>query len=118
MRKIFNDEFNVTLENFTDGNDQLSYFVKTLNIAKESFIPRRKCFINSRNHIKLDKTAKSKIRKKKQILWKQYLKTKDTKTYTEFRRTSNQLRHLTRNSNKKRKNISDPKLTQKVFRNM
>ena len=64
MRKIFNDEFNVTLENFTNGNDQLSYFVKTLNIAKESFIPRRKCFINSRNHIKLDKTAKSKIRKK------------------------------------------------------
>ena len=55
---------NVTLKNLTDGNDQLSYFVKTLNIAKESFIPRRKCFINSRNHIKLDKTAKSKLRKK------------------------------------------------------
>ena len=71
MRKIFNDEFNVTLENFTNGNDQLSYFVKTLNIAKESFIPRKKCFINPRNHIKLDKTAKSKLRKK-QRLWKQY----------------------------------------------
>ena len=71
MRKIFNDEFNVTLKKFTDVNDQLSYFVKTLNIAKESFIPRKKCFINPRNHIKLDKTAKSKLRKK-QRLWKQY----------------------------------------------
>ena len=44
MRKIFNDEFNVTLKNFIDVNDQLTYFVKTLNIAKESFIPRKKCF--------------------------------------------------------------------------
>ena len=107
MRKIFNDEFNVTLKKFTDVNDQLSYFVKTLNIAKESFIPRKKCFINPRNHIKLDKTAKSKLRKK-QRLWKQYLKTKDTKTYTDFSRTSNQLRHLTRKSLKeKERNISD-----------
>ena len=72
MRKIFNDEFNVTLRDFTDVNDKLSYFVKTLNIAKISFIPRKKCFISSRNHIKLDKTAKSKF-KKKQRLWKQYL---------------------------------------------
>ena len=40
MRKIFSDEFNVTPKNFTDVNDQLTYFVKTLNIAKESFIPR------------------------------------------------------------------------------
>ena len=107
MRKIFNDEFNVLLKNFTDVNDQLSYFVKTLNIAKESFIPRKKCFNNPRNHIKLDKTAKSKLRKK-QRLWKQYLKTKDTKTYTDFSRTSNQLRHLTRKSAKeKERNISD-----------
>ena len=44
MRKIFNDEYNVTLKNFVDVNDQLTYFVKTLNIAKESFIPRKKCF--------------------------------------------------------------------------
>ena len=71
MRKIFNDEFNVTLENFTDVNEQLTYFVKTLNIAKESFISRKKCLNNPRNHIKLDKTAKSKLRKK-QRLWKQY----------------------------------------------
>ena len=41
MRKIFNDEFNVTLKNFTDVNDQLTYFVKTLNIANESFIPSK-----------------------------------------------------------------------------
>ena len=69
---------------FTDVNDQLSYFVKTLNMTKESFIPRKKCFINSRNRIKLDKTAQSKLRKK-QRLWKQYLKTMDTKTYTDFK---------------------------------
>ena len=53
---------------FTDVNDQLSYFVKTLNITKESFIPRKKCFINSRNHIKLDKTAQSKLRKNQKIM--------------------------------------------------
>ena len=35
----------VTFKNFTDVNDQLSYFVKTLNIAKELFIPRKKCFL-------------------------------------------------------------------------
>ena len=69
--------------------------------------PQRKCFNNPRNHIKLDKTAKSKLRKK-QRLWKQYLKTKDTKTYTDFSRTSNQLRQLTRKSPKeKERNISD-----------
>ena len=63
--------------------------------------------MNSRNHIKLDRTAESKLRKK-QRLWKQYLKTKDNKTYTDFRRTSNQLRHLTRKSVKeKERNISD-----------
>ena len=64
MRKVLNDEFSVTLTNFTDLNDQFSYFVKTLNIPKGLFIPRKKCFIYSRNHIKLDKTAKSKLRKK------------------------------------------------------
>ena len=68
MRKIFNDEFNITLKSFTDVNNQLTYFVKTLNIAKESFIPRKKCFNNHRNHIKLDKTAKSKLRKKTKIM--------------------------------------------------
>ena len=101
MRKIFNDEFNVLLKNFTDVNDQLSYFVKTINIAKEPFIPRKKCFINLRNHIKLDTTAKSKLRKK-QRLWKQYLKAKDPKTYTHLRRTSSQLRHLTKKSVKEK----------------
>ena len=64
MRKIFNNEFNVTVKNFTNVNDQLSYVVKTLNIAEESFIPRKKCFINYRNHIKSDKTAESKLRKR------------------------------------------------------
>ena len=64
MRKILNDEFSVTLTNFTDLNDQFSYFVKTLSIPKGLFIPRKKCFIYPRNHIKLDKTAKSKLRKK------------------------------------------------------
>ena len=32
-------------KNFTDVNDQLTYFVKTLNIAKESFIPRKNVLI-------------------------------------------------------------------------
>ena len=41
MRKIFNDEFNVTLKKITDVNAQLTYFVKTLNIANESFIPSK-----------------------------------------------------------------------------
>ena len=47
MRKIFNGEFNVTLKkkNFTDVMDQLTYFVKTVNIAKESFIPRKNVLI-------------------------------------------------------------------------
>ena len=109
MRKIFSDEFNVTLKwpKWPDINDQITYFVKTFNIAEESFFPRKQCFNSTRNHIKLDKTAKSKLRKK-QRLWKQYLKRKDTKTYTDFSRTSNQLRHLTRKSPKeKERNISD-----------
>ena len=39
---------------------------------------------------------------------KQYLKTKDTKTYTDIRKSSNQLKHLTRKSAKeKERNISD-----------
>ena len=81
--------------------------MKTLNLAKETLIPRKKCFINSRNHIKLDKTAKSKLTKK-QRLRKQYLKAKDTKTYTDFRKTSNQMRHLIRKSfEEKERNISD-----------
>ena len=73
MRKVFSDKFNTALKNFTDVNDQLRYFVKTLNIAKELFIPR-KCFINSRNNIKLNKIAKSKS-SKNQRFWKQYLTT-------------------------------------------
>ena len=35
MRKILNDEFSVTLTNFTDINDQFSYFVKTLKYLKD-----------------------------------------------------------------------------------
>ena len=31
MQKIFNGEFNIMLKDFTDVNDQLSYFVKTLD---------------------------------------------------------------------------------------
>lgn len=58
MQKVFNDKFNITLKHFTDVNYQLSYFLKTLNIAKEPLIPRKKKFINSRNHIKLENTAK------------------------------------------------------------
>ena len=38
MRKILNDEFNVTLKNFTDVNDRLSYFVKTLNLYGKRII--------------------------------------------------------------------------------
>ena len=80
MRKILNDEFNVTFENFTDVNDRLSCFVKTLNLYSKRIIhPQKKWFINSRNHIKLDKIAKSKLRKK-QRLWNQYLKAKDMET--------------------------------------
>ena len=59
MKEVFNDEFSITVKNFTDENNQLNHFIKTLNLAKESFIPRKIYFNNSRNHIKLDKTAKS-----------------------------------------------------------
>ena len=42
------------------------------------------------------------------VYQKQYLKTKDTKTYTDFRKSSNQLKHLTRKSViEKERNISD-----------
>ena len=67
-------------------------------------------FYNSRNHIKLDKTVKKSKLRPKQKLWKQYLKTKDTKTYSDFRKTSNQLRHLTRkllDNQRKKGSISD-----------
>ena len=42
MRKVLSDKFNFTFKNFTDVNDQLSYVVKTLNVTKVSFIPRKK----------------------------------------------------------------------------
>ena len=69
MQKVFNDEFSITAKNFTDENDQLNYFIKTLNLAKELFIPRKIYLNNSGNHIKLDKTVKSKLTKKQRI-WK------------------------------------------------
>ena len=34
MQQVFNDIFNITLKNFTDVNDQLSYFVTILNLTK------------------------------------------------------------------------------------
>ena len=34
MQQVFNDKFNITLKNFTDVNDQLSYFVTILNLTK------------------------------------------------------------------------------------
>ena len=61
---VINDEFNVTPKNFTDVNDQLNYFVKTLNIAKKSFISRKRNFINSGNYINLSKIAKFKEKAK------------------------------------------------------
>ena len=107
------------LKNFTGVHDQLSYFVKTVNITKGSFIPRKMFFINFRNHIKLDKTTTSTLRKM-QRLWKQYLKMKDTKTCTDFRKTSNQLKYLTKKYVKEKGEISvtKPKLTQNVFGSM
>ena len=67
-------------------------------------------FCNSRNHIKFNKTVKKLKLKPKQKLWKQCLKTKDTKTYSDLKKTSNQLRHLTRkllNNQRKKGSISD-----------
>ena len=34
MQQVFNDKFNITLKNFIDVNDQLSYFVTILNLTK------------------------------------------------------------------------------------
>ena len=57
---------------------------------------------------------------KKQRLWKQFFKAKFTNTYTEFRKTSNQLRHLKRKPIKgKERNFSDQaKITQIFFQSM
>ena len=53
---------------------------------------------------------------KKQRLWKQFLKAKVTNTYTEFRKTSNQLRHLKRKPIKgKERNFSDQAKTNPNF---
>ena len=50
-----NADFDSIQKVFNDVNYQLSYFLKTLNIAKEPLIPRKKIYINSRNRIKLEK---------------------------------------------------------------
>ena len=91
--------------------------VKTLNITK-SFNPGKKNVVSTLGII-LNKTAKWKLRKK-QKLWKQHLKTKDTKPYTDVRKISNPLRHLARKSSKEKEgNISDQaKTNQNVFASM
>ena len=41
MLNVLNDKFNITSKNFTGVNDQFNYFIKTLNLAKESFISKK-----------------------------------------------------------------------------
>ena len=44
-QKAFNYEFNITFKNFIYVYKlPTCYFIKTLNLAKESFIPIKKCF--------------------------------------------------------------------------
>ena len=76
-------------------------------LKKKTYIAKKsKLHYITKLHYKITVQAciKSKLRKK-QRLWKQYIpKNKDTETYTDFRRTSNQLR---KSFKEKEINISD-----------
>ena len=77
------------------------FLKEKIYIAKKS-----KLHYITKLHYKITVQAciKSKLRKKRR-LWKQYIpKNKDTETYTDFRRTSNQLR---KSFQEKEINISD-----------
>ena len=71
--------------------------MNNLNEALAQYVPIKKFKFNNIAPVKLNGTAKSKLRQK-QRLWKKYIKTNDTSTYVKFRKVGNQLRHLIRKS--------------------
>ena len=97
INSVFNSDFNSHMNNLPDVNDQVCLLVNTLNEALAQHVPIKECKFNKTATVKLNGTAKSKLRLK-QRLWKQYIKTYDTSTYVKFRKVSDQLRHLTRKS--------------------
>ena len=82
---------------FVDVNDQVCLLVNPLNEALAQHVPIKECKFTNTALVKLNGTAKSKLRPK-QRSWKQCIKTNGTSTYVKFRKVSNQLRHLTRKS--------------------
>ena len=93
IHSVFNSDFNSQLNDLSD----VCLLVNTLNEALAHYVPINECNFTNTAPVKLNGTAKSKIRQK-QRLWKQYIKTNDTSIYVKFRKVSNQLRHLTRKS--------------------
>ena len=85
------------MNDLSDVNDQVYLLVNTLNKGLAQYVPIKECNFTNTAPVKLNGTAKSKLRQK-QRLWKQYIKTNDTSTYVKFRKVSNQLRHLARKS--------------------
>ena len=81
----------------SDVNDRVCLLVNTLNKALGQYVPIKECKFTNTAPVKLNGTAKSKLRQK-QRLWEKYIKTNDTSTYVKFRKVSNQLRHLIRKS--------------------
>ena len=68
------------------------------------------------HHVKLNRTARAKLREKHQRLWKTYLNTQDN-VYMQYKKVSNQLRTLTRKSVKfvERENSNQVKDNPKAF---
>ena len=83
------------MNNLSDVNDQVCLLVNTLYEALAQHVAIKECKFTNTALIKLNGTAKSKLRQK-QRLWKQYIETNGTSTQVKFRKVSNQLRHLTR----------------------
>ena len=104
------------MNNLYDVNDQVILLLNTLNEALAQHVPIKEFKLTSTAPVKLNGTAKSKLRQK-QRLWKQYIKTNDTYIYVKLTKVSKQLRHLTRKSVRdlKRSIIENTKNNPKKF---
>ena len=70
IHSVFNNDFNSQLNDLSDVNDQVCLLLNTLNEALSQYVPIKECNFTNTAPVKLNGTAKSKLRQK-QRLWKQ-----------------------------------------------
>ena len=101
MEDILNIDWEAEFSNH-QGDLQAQWDISTskLRDAEEQYIPKKLILERVRKHpVPLDAKTRAKI-KRKNRLWKKYLLTKGVQTYQEFCRLRNQVRRLTRKTQK------------------